>query len=181
MEKFTKNEMNKFRPTLAAYKELFGKVIVCPMCDNLDLKHNDKAKDNVNPRLANPIKKYFTKSVEIVKIELTKTADDRPAVIFNDDSDLIFPITSGEKPKVLECTPDRITEAIRNYRESKQITFFCDIDAVNKQIMSLNNNTIKDLEKFAEELLSFTSTLRDVNKQENTVAQEYLDSLKNID
>lgn len=179
-KKFSANELNKFRAVLDAYGRLYGKVLISPVSDILDLKHFDKEREGVNPRLATPLKKYYTKATVITSIDLDVDANDKVVLIFNHDVDLTFPIIGNEKPKVSECTSEKIQEAIRNYNTNKQITFFTDVEAVTKAITSLNERTAKDIDAFAEELMSFSQGLRVLNDNENKNAKEYIESLKAI-
>ena len=49
---FTENELSQFRAVLGIYGTYYGKKVVSPLSENLDLDHTEKEKKNVNPRFA---------------------------------------------------------------------------------------------------------------------------------
>lgn len=178
--KFAPADLNKHMATLNAYGQLFGKVLVCPQSDLLDLDYHEKAKEN-KMRLATPAKKYFVKATVIYKVDVDRDVNDKLVLVFNNDVDLTFPIVGNEKPNVQTCTPEKINEAIRDFNSNKKLTFFADVEAVTKVVTNYNERTAKELEGFAEECMMFAQTLRSVNDIANKEAKAYADALKTIE
>lgn len=178
MDKFTKSELDSFRPTLQAYGKLFGRALICPVCDNLDLNFNQKVKDGKNPRLNEPMKKYRTNMVTMTSFDLDKDAEDRPVLIINKDPNTTFPIKGNEKLTVEDCTIEKVNQAIRDYKENKKLTFFTDVETVKKIIMNMNEQNAKECMALAEELVNFGNALRNLNKTEETELSNYLKTIE---
>ena len=175
--KFSATELTNYRPVMQAYSTLFGKILVCPKTDLLDLDYFDKEKEK-EMRLAEPIKKCYIKTTTITSIELDLDANDKPVLIFNHDVDLTFPLQGNEKPNLEMCTPEKINDAIRNFAASEKLTFFADVEAVTKVVTSYNEREAKKLEAFAEKCIMDAQALRDINKLANDESKEYVESLK---
>lgn len=173
---FTASEMNMYRPVLRAFGSWYGKKITCPMCDNVDLNHKDKEKKGVNPRFANPVKKFYTKSFDLVSFRLIRDANNKACIVINEDASLTYPLTK-EKPEFTECTAEKITDALAAYDACKKLTFFTDFEAVNREITRLNEQNAKDLDEFAQDCINFASMLRGINASEKSMVEEYYRSL----
>ena len=175
--KFTNSEMNQYRSTLAIFGKWYGHKIICPISDNADLMHKDKVKNSINPRLANPIKKFYTKTFDMINFKLTKDANGKAVIIINDDPKLTYPLIGKEKPKFIECTPELVNEALLRYEQTKELTFFTDYENVVAVITQLNEQNAKDADEFADSLMNIASTLRQTNKLETQQKEEYYKSL----
>lgn len=173
---FSASEMNMYRPILCAFGKWYGKKITCPMSDNVDLTHKDKEKKGINPRFANPVKKFYTKSFDLVSFRLIRDANNKACIIINEDNNLTYPLTK-EKPEFTECTPEKINDALMAYETNKTLTFFTDFEAVNREITRLNEQNAKDLDEFASDCINFASMLRGINASEKTAVEEYYRSL----
>ena len=174
--KFTQNELTQFRPILNTFGTLYGKVIVMPTTDNLDLSHGDKVKDG-RLHFSKPIPKYMSKAIVMTKFELSKDPNGKTVLVVNDDPQLTFPITTNSKPKIMECSTSAINDAIERFRETKQPTFFTDVEKVVDVITQLNEDNARTLEEHVEECLNFAASLREINKTERLNKDEYLKSL----
>lgn len=175
--KFSATDMNNYRPVMQAYSTLFGRILVCPQSDLLELDYYEK-ESSKEMRLAEPIKKYLIKATTITSIELDLDANDKPVLIFNHDVDLTFPLQGNEKPNLEICTPEKINDAIRNFATSKKLTFFSDVESVTKVVTAYNEREAKKLETFAEKCIMDAQALRDINKIANDEAKDYVESLK---
>ena len=175
--KFTEQEYNNYRPILNTYGTLYGKALVYPKCDNVDKKFNEKVKNDAL-HLSEPVKMYSTEYVVMTSFELDKDANNKPVIIINHEPSLTFSLVGNESPKVMECSAEKINEALRKSRESGTITFFTNIEAVSEMVVALNNQAADNLEAYAEELINQSTALRNVNKTEIAALREYNNSLK---
>ncbi len=176
-EKFTKQEFDQLRPILNTYGALYGKSLVYAKSDNVDKKHNEKVKNNAI-HLSSPIKMFTTEYIVMTSFELDKDPNDKPVLIVNHDPDLTFPVVGNENPKVMDCSAEKINEALRNCKEFGKITFFTDVENVATMVMNINSRTAEDLQSYAEELINQAGMLRNVNKTEASALKEYQNSLK---
>ena len=175
--KFTEQEYNTYRPIMNVYGTLYGKALVYPKCDNVDKKFNEKVKNGAI-HLSEPVKMFSTEYVVMTSFELDKDPNNKPVIIINHDPSLTFSLAGNESPKVMECSAEKINDALRKARENGSITFFTDIEAVSKMVTSLNSQAAEELEAYAEELINQASALKNVNKTETAALREYEESLK---
>lgn len=175
---FTENELSQFRAVLGIYGTYYGKKVVSPLSENLDLDHTEKEKKNVNPRFAKAIKKFFTKSYTLTSFDLTRNANGKVCIIINHDPQLTFPLVSNDKPSIMENTEEAINNALIQHQSTGKITFFTDLEKVNEVIESLNEQNAKDLEDFADSCINHANALRQINSAEKAAVKEYYNSLK---
>ena len=147
------------------------------MSDNLDLNHKENEKKGINPRFAQPIKKFYTKTVDLTSFELSKNANGKPVIIINHDPQLTFPLVSGDKPSILECDQKAVNEALIQYEQTGKVSFFTDLEKVNEVITSLNEQNAADLEDFADKCIGQAGALRTLNKTEKAIVDDYYKSL----
>ena len=175
---FTESELNQYRAVLAIYGQYYGKKVVSPLSENLDLDHAEKEKKNINPRFAKAIKKFFTKSYTLTSFDLTRNANGKVCITINHDPQLTFPLVANDKPTMLESSEEAITNALIQHQTNGKITFFTDLEKVNEVITNLNEQNARDLEDFADSCVNFASALRNINTAERQSVTDYLNSLK---
>lgn len=174
---FTSQEINQYRAIMGIFGKLYGRRVICPLSDNVDLGHKEAEKNDINPRFAKPIKKYYTKTVDLLKFALSKNANGKAVIIINDDPVLTFPLVPGSKPQILECTQEKVNEAIRKYEIDGTFAFFTDIDKVVEVVTTLNEQNMNDLQEFADKCLNHVSALQAINKTEKAAMEEYYKSI----
>jgi hypothetical protein len=173
---FTPQELNQYRVVMQVFGQLYGRKVVCPLSDNLDLNHKENEKKGVNPRFAQPIKKFYTKTVDLTSFELSKNANGKPVIIINHDPQLTFPLVTGDKPSILECDQKAVNEALIQYEQTGKVSFFTDLEKVNDVITTLNEQNAADLEDFADKCITQAGALRTLNKSEKAIVDEYYKS-----
>lgn len=175
---FSENELSQYRGVLEIYGKYYGKKVVSPLSDNLDLNFADNERKNIHPRFAKPFKKFFTKSYTLTSFKLVKNANGKACIQINEDPQLTFPLVANDKPSMMECNESAINEALIQHQANGKITFFTDLEKVNEVIQTLNEQNARDLEEFAEQCMNHASDLRKINSAEKMAVTEYYNSLK---
>lgn len=175
---FTESELNQYRAVLGIYGQYYGKKVVSPLSENLDLDYNEKEKKGINPRFAKAVKKFFTKAYTLTSFDLTRNANGKVCITINHDPQLTFPLVANDKPTMLESSEEAINNALIQHQTTGKITFFTDLEKVNEVITNLNEQNARDLEDFADSCVNFASSLRNINKAESQSVKDYLNSLK---
>ena len=114
----------------------------------------------------------------MTSFELDKDPNNKPVIIINHDPNLTFSLIGNEQPQVMDCSAEKINDALRKARENGTVTFFTNIESVSKMITSLNAQAAEELDRYAEELINQASALKNVNKTETAALREYEESLK---
>lgn len=168
--------ISKVRAILEPWN-LIGKSIIRIKTGNIDLSHQQKVKDNIPLRLAQPIKQYEVETIDITATRTFNGPEDGSLWIeLNGKADLQFRVTS--KPTFLDATAENISKAIKNVQDGNpEDIFFLDLQRATDQVRKFNGNSIRDCEQMAEELMAWAGALRDINKIMDDNCREYYEEL----
>lgn len=157
---------------------LIGKKLFTVKSEPADLAWNDKIKNNSPLRLVKPIMKYMIESIEIISVGLVVAPDNSTLLIeLNNDPILQFKLTPA---KFCEVTMDKIKEAIQ-FNEKKEVgrtpCFFRDANTLTEQVNRLNALEASKCDEVAEEMLSMSKMLVDLNKLQADASERYYEEL----
>lgn len=142
---------------------LYGRRVCYPVSDNLDLNYGRKEKGEISGlRLSSPLKKYYIESVDILEARPVTTANGKTVIEFNHDPNLQFPL-SADITDIVKAEAKDVHAAIKQFEQTGQKTFFCNVQMVTDTITSLNRSNIKDIEAFIDELANQGSSLESLN------------------
>ena len=177
---FTEQETRSYAPMMRAYNGVMGMKICCVKSDNIDLKYKEKKNANTIASLCTniPVKKYFVESFTVLGIALSKAANGSPVVIFNDQSELTFPLSPDTTDSLLNATRTSINEAITEFEATGKVRFFTDIALCTQVAQELNDMNADSIDKFVESLMNQSSSLRTLNKSMSSELDEYNKSLE---
>lgn len=166
-------DMNKYRAILATWN-LIGQTLCCIEADNMDLSHNDKVREGLL-RLTKPLRKYSIKMIDITSAKLDPLPDENGMVItLNGDTTLQFPLAPCE---FKEVSMETVTAAIKKMEDTKETTFFRDLNRLTDVVTKLNKIEKKKADDLLEEIVGWSSAYDDINKILVTNNDEYYRSL----
>ena len=177
---FTEQETRSYAPMMRAYNGVMGMKICCVKSDNIDLKYKEKKNANTIASLCTniPVKKYFVESFTVLGIALSKAANGSPVIIFNNQPELTFPLSSDTTDSLLNATRTSINEAITEFETTGKVKFFTDIALCTQVAQELNDMNADSIDKFVESLMNQSSSLRTLNKSMSSELDEYNKSLE---
>ena len=177
---FTEQETKNYATLARAYNGLMGMQICCVKSDNLDLKYKEKKNANSIASLCTniPVKKYFVESFTVLGIQLDKAANGSPVIIFNERSELTFPLSTDTTDSLLNATRASVNEAITEFEATGKVKFFTDIALCTQVVTELNGINADYVDKFVESLMNQASSLRTLNKSMETELDAYMKSLE---
>ena len=169
--------IGRYRATIETWG-ILGKKLFTVKCEPADLQYNDKIKNNNPLRLVKPIMKYFIESIEIISTRLIVAPDNSTLLIeLNNDPSLQFKLVPA---KFCEVTMDKIKEAIQ-FNEKKEVgrtpIFFRDCNTLTDQVNRLNALEAQKCDDVAEEMLSLSKMLNDLNKLQADANERYYEEL----
>lgn len=157
---------------------IMGKKLFTVKADPVDLKWNEKIKNNDPLRPIKPIMKYSIESIEIFSTRIVVAPDNTTLLIeLNDDPNLQFKLTPA---KFCEVNMDKIKEAIslNEKREAGRTPiFFRDSNALTSQVNRLNDLEKAKCDQIAEEMLAQSQMLSDLNKLQSDANDRYYEEL----
>lgn len=182
LSQFTDAELKLYAPQLRQFNGVAGFVICTVKSDNIDLKYKEKRNlNNLSNLTTNiPVKKYFVESFPIIAFKLDKQANGNPVVIFNEDDNLRFPLSTDTCSSLLRATKKDVNEAIREFEETRgeKVKFFTDVELCTAVANELNEASIDAINKLAETLLNQSAAIDTLNKQMESDLKSYLTSIE---
>lgn len=143
---------------------LYGRRVCYPISSNLDLNHIRKEKGEIEGlRLHKPLKKYYVEAVDILEARPVTTATGKTVIEFNHDPNLQFPL-SADLTDIIKAEAKDVHSAIKQFEQTGQKTFFCNVQMVTDTVTQLNRSNIKDIETFVDELTEQAVALESLNK-----------------
>lgn len=169
--------IGRHRATIETWN-INGKRIFSVKAEPADLKYNDQAKDNDGTRTVKPIMKYFIEAIDIYANRLVVLPDNSTLVVeLNDDPSLQFKL---EPAKFADVTMDKIKEALdqnKNVSLGRTPIFFRDCIKLTEQVNMLNALEAGKADAIAEQMLSISKFLSDLNKEHMNSCDRYYEEL----
>ena len=162
----------KPRLAISALGSMIGKCLATIKIENVDLKYNEKIKEDA-PRLVKPIKQYIVETVEITSAKMLTDAEGDIYVVFNDNSDMKFPVIEP----FTEPTGDTINEAIEAATNGKR-KYFADATSLYAEANALNEKNRNLANSLAAELMRNANFLKDLETSQKADLEKFKAELK---
>lgn len=168
-------EAEQYRSQLLKIGNLYGKRIVIPMSDYVDLKHAEKMRNGDN-MLTQPIRKYYVETVDILSLTPLRRPDNVIVIIVNGNEKLRFPLTST--PVLLEKKNlQDVFNAFKLHEGTGEITPFSDVQLVTDACNEMNCSNAKKLRELADEYLQQASAIDSINDVLMKSTANYFESI----
>lgn len=154
---------------------VLGKKIFLVVRDNIDLNYNKKKLEGVLTT-SRPIYKYSIESKEVKKVAIGENANHTKIVVFNDDRELSIPLANiNDITDIIpKPTAESVKVAIEKMENTGERTIFFNRDLLSKEVCALNNEAIKTLNQFANEIMQFSSMVSDINSATESATKQIL-------
>lgn len=164
----------KNRAVLSTWN-LIGKKLFGVKAVPADLKWNDKVREN-KFRTNRPIMKYFIEDIDVTSVSIEPLPNDSGVCIqLNNNPRLQYKLGPA---KFTDVSLKAVTNAVENNKEdSREPIFFTDGNALKEQVKQLNRYEMDFAKSLAEELLSQTELLTQINKQMDDSIDQYYEEL----
>lgn len=167
-------KLERHRITLANYGSLLGKEIYSVGVKNMDPDYNKKkgTPDELVPSF--PIKVYLLNRITVTGVKAEVDADGNTIIIFNDDSNLRFPIAT---PELRVPSVASIKDAIRAAENGEPPIFFEDCAKATAEITALNKANMNKAIKLSRDMAQQADGLQKAMDLDQLACERYLSEL----
>ena len=150
-----KQYATKHRMVLSTYGSNVGKQIYSVEEANTDLKAGQNMREANESHvifLNHVTKHYVIRRMDILKVELALTANDKPVIILNGGTEQAITCNIGKPEFDRKVSTVSVREAIEHKKENGAPIYFSDIDALTSEVNRLNADNMKDIDNLVEYL-----------------------------
>ena len=172
-------DLSKYRGVLETWS-LIGRKIFTVTKEPIDLKWNDRVRDNDPTRTIAPIMKHMINAIEIFAVEVVPSGDGVNYLIqLNKDISLQFKLVPA---KFKEVTNQSVIEALeqsdaKNKILGKEPIMFTDLLRLTEVVNRMNAGELEKAEKIAEDAINQAKGLKEFNNMNAKLCDEYYDEL----